>query len=187
MKQFIFVSLLLILVGGCNNSDNKVLSAENQAMPDTTSIQLVLEYTDRKGVVHIGEDFYLSAIDSATESTYDFEKYKLKSFSRTQGERVFYTYYILKEFKLSDSFTTLLIAEYSENESAAWLVNYTDNYELIAAHEVFYENAEGFMSINTQLDTSNATLKVLNHNIYTDPENTISSFNILPSGKIEQQ
>jgi len=131
----------------------------------------------------IDSDYYYSAVKTAKDPVSDYELYKLNEFSRLKYDQDQFTYFILEKLHLSNSFNSYLIAEHYDSEMACWLVNYSMDGQLIDSYEVFYDNAEGFLTVTSNINLRNNKITVNEHNIYEDPEHSVTHLVISNNGK----
>ena len=81
----------------------------------------------------------------------DKDLYKLEAFTRLKDGQEQFSYYILEKVNWGDSFNSFLIYEDYDSESAIWLANYDEDYNLIDFMEVYYDNAEGAWTTTSKI------------------------------------
>lgn len=116
----------------------------------------------------------------------DTDLYKLEAFTRLKDGQDQFLYYILEELNWGYSFKSFLIYEDYESESAIWLANYDEDYNLIDYLEVYYDNAEGAWTTTSKIYRKQHLIELTQYDAYGMPETSIKRFEITSNGKIQQ-
>lgn len=179
-RYYIIISLMGLIFSTISGICNPIEAVDIQS--DSKEALLMLsEPSD----FEIDTEKYYSLIEKAKDTipTSEFDKYRLKNFSRLQeGQRQF-KYYLLEDLQLNSSFSSLLIAEYYESEQACWLVNYDKSGNIISSLEIFYDNAEGAWNTTSTIRRSDGFIKIREYDAYAEPNETVRLVLIDRSGK----
>lgn len=116
----------------------------------------------------------------------DTDLYKLEAFMRLKDGRDQFSYYILEEVNWGDSFKSFLIYEDYDSESAIWLANYDEDYNLIDYLEIYYDNAEGAWTTTSKIYRKQHLIELTQYDAYGMPETSIKRFEITSNGKIQK-
>lgn len=116
----------------------------------------------------------------------DTDLYKLEAFTRLKDGQDQFSYYILEEVNWGDSFKSFLIYEDYDSESAIWLANYDEDYNLIDYLEIYYDNAEGAWTTTSKIYRKQHLIELTQYDAYGMPETSIKRFEITSNGKIQK-
>lgn len=116
----------------------------------------------------------------------DKDLYKLEAFTRLKDGQEQFSYYILENVNWGDSFNSFLIYEDYDSESAIWLANYDEDYNLIDFLEVYYDNAEGAWTTTSKIYRKQHIIELTQYDAYAMPETSIKRAMVSSSGKIQQ-
>lgn len=194
MKILFLILITSLLFVSCQSVENKHGSTTASGIEINTvdTLKTDLSPTDNHSFVRdtfsLTHDNYATLIKESgdTVPAKDFSKYRLEDFTRLKDGQDHFQYYILKELSYYPLFKTLIIAEYYDSETAAWIANYSQTGELIASYEVYYDNAEGFYSKISFMDMDKKTIQVKENNIYENPENKTTLLTVNAEGLFVQ-
>lgn len=178
MNKVLFVIISLsFLFYSCNKKiDDKNNKQDLTIQEKTNEIPIIID------------DSYIQAWDTlnADKAFADKDVYKLGTFTRLKEGQDQFSYYILEELNWGDLFKSYLIYEDYESESAVWLANYDQDYNLIDAIEVYYDNAEGAFSTKAKIDLKQHSIELTQYNLYANPETTQKVVRVISDGKFEK-
>lgn len=190
MRYFLVYILIVSFLISCNSEKNKseIPAIQEKELEELDAeMDISVKNTDIPFVLLLNDESYLASLKSVKDTISDYSFYKLDEFTRRKGGETHFKYYIIKELELGESFKSYLIAEDYESEKACWLVNYNADTSLIDFCEVYYDNAEGFLWVDSSIDISNKTIKITEGNIYNNPEIVLVQLKINKDGKFVEK
>lgn len=96
------------------------------------------------------------------------EEYNTLSIAQIDSVPAGFTYRLLDTLYNGPRYTIVLIARDNANENIAWLCSYERPVKLLQKQEVYYDNAEGFRSVSTEIKTKTITVTLHNDFAETD-------------------
>lgn len=186
MKIILFITIgFSILFVSCSESAKNEIS--KQVTPSSVSDSKAQKQRLEEFPMCIdNSSFQYVSISSDNKKLADKDLFKLNVFTRLKDGQDQFSYYILKELNFGDSFKSFLIYEDYESESAIWLANYDEDYNLIDALEVYYDNAEGAWTTTAKIYRKQHLIELTQYDAYGTPDTTIKKVTVSPSGKIKQ-
>lgn len=160
--------LSIMLNTACNSSTDKKTSETNKQ--DTTAI-IVAPVKPMLKDVQLNEKTVIlekKLYNSEKISTDAFRSLSLGIIDSTSGDENGFKYHIIDTLFSGPNVKVLVIGREYESENYAWVAVYDSNNKLIDFKTVYYDNAEGFMSVETGI--KNNLLSITTYNEYAEKE-----------------
>ena len=160
------ILLFSLLNSTCNSSTEKRLSAEPK--PDTIAIvnnnitipgKIMLKETV------LNEKNVITRKKLPASKKIDSEGYKLlsiKMIDSTATDENGFSYHIVDTLSLNKDIKVLLIGRAYESENFIWITIYDKQNKLLDHKTVYYDNAEGFLSVETIIKDNQLTITTFN-------------------------
>lgn len=160
--------LSIMLNTACNSTTDKKTSETNKQ--DTTAITVAPVKPMLKDVQLNEKTVILEKklYNSEKISTDAFRSLSLGIIDSTSGDENGFKYHIIDTLFSGPNVKVLVIGREYESENYAWVAVYDSNNKLIDFKTVYYDNAEGFMSVETGI--KNNLLSITTYNEYAEKE-----------------
>lgn len=114
-----------------------------------------------------------------------FRSLSVRAIDSTGGDENGFRYHIVDTLFLGQNVKVLLIGREYESENYAWIAVYDGNDKLLDHKTVYYDNAEGFMSVETTIKNNLISITTFNEYAEKDKEKKITeTFLINENNKI---
>lgn len=176
-----FLLGIVILFAACTNSkqnENKTVtndSVKNEQQPiNNDTIKQNVDTTLKE--LEIDEAYFYAGIKKISAlKKKEFSILKIKTIDSTFNDPLF-KFFSLDTLLNTDEQKVLLIAREYENENILWLVHYTKQNQIKEKVIVYYDNIEGFLTIESKI--KNNTIKITSNETFEEqPKTTITTYN----------
>jgi hypothetical protein len=189
MKIFRLYFLLLV-ISACNSPEGKHYPGTATAHRDTLAMQQTITPPEIKDSVHLRDielsektvstKKYRSKLDRAAQ-----KKYSIRQLDTLESDG--FNYYIYDSLYTGKKLKVLLISRTWPEENIIWIALYDDSMQLTGFEQVYYDNSEGALSIETSI--KNDRIKITTDNSYEENANSkkTMSWYIDPVNKLVKQ
>ena len=173
LKSALPFVLVVVIASSCNTPSIEEKSIE-QANPDTTAAKIPEPVVPLKATLKetvLNEKTLITGKRLYNAPKIDDDKFKLlsiKLIDSSGNDDNGFKYHIIDTLFTGAVTKILLIGREYESENAAWIAVYDHNNKLLDHKTVYYDNAEGFMSIETII--KNNQLSITTYNEYAEKE-----------------
>lgn len=172
MRPYFLFFATLITMSACNSTTSKETAA-TVVQKDTTvksgqPVTVVKKDSIMLKNVELNEKTVLnkkniSALDKSLQ-----KKYSIRKLDSLESDG--FKYFIYDTLYSGKETTVLLISRKWPEENIVWLVIYDAAMNLMDQKQVYYDNSEGYLAIETSI--SNNQVKITTDNIYEESANT---------------
>ena len=166
------ILIFLLLNSSCNSSTEKKKSEASKS--DTITIEhndIAIPVKIVLKEIVLNERAVITGNRLSASKKMDGEVYKLlsvKMIDSTAGDETGFRYHIIDTLLSDHGIKVLLIGREYESENFIWITVYDDQNKLLDHRTVYYDNAEGFLSIETII--KNNQLGITTFNEYAEQE-----------------
>jgi len=179
MRSYLLFFAILVSMSACNSNTSKetvapvvqkdttVKSGQPVTVVEKDSIMLKNVELNEKTVLNKKN---ISALDKSLQ-----KKYSIRKLDSLESDG--FNYFIYDTLYSGKKTTALLISRKWPEENIVWLVIYDAAMNLMDQKQVYYDNSEGYLAIETSI--SNNKVKITTDNIYeesADTKKTVSWF-----------
>ncbi len=164
LKTGIYFFSCLFFLSACNDQQS---NSEPEKAKDTVVAVLPVEVKAEPVVLKdavLNEKNLISNHRLTKSVMIDAGQYKLlsvKAIDSTAAESNF-KYHIIDSLFSGAGHTILLIGREYDTENIVWIAAYDDQHKLIDRRQVYYDNAEGFLSIETTIKNNKLIIHTRN-------------------------
>ncbi len=120
---------------------------------------------------------------SYTMDATDYRNFSIKKIDSSAGDENGFIYHIVDTLFLKQGLIVLLIGREYISENIIWLAVYNEEHQLIDRKQVYYDNAEGFLSVETTIKNNELTINTKN-DFDEGNKNTTEKYWLTGAGKI---
>ena len=157
-------------------------TAETEGAAFASKVSQLISATKTQQLPYQVDEAILQAADN---NNYQSNQIALLQLSRLKSYAPRFKYIPLAVLVLRNDLKSLLLLQYYDEESHAWLINYGTNGKFIDALEVYYDNSEGSTWKSAVIDKHKIDITV-GESTQEDDEEKITSFRINTEGRFVQ-
>jgi len=180
MSPFPRLSFLFIItacfLAGCNDPvENNTLKEKKDTAANCIAATEKTQPSILKDVI-LNEKELIGKKRLSSAAPVDFTQYKLlalKTIDSTAGDENGFKYHIIDSLLSKTGLTVLLLGREYDTENIAWIALYDDQHKLLDQLQVYYDNAEGFLSVESMIKNNQVTVHTRNDFDEAKNESTI--------------